>query len=431
MSFAVIGLSHRTAPVEVRERFTFSSKEVPAALVDALRDDAVREVVLLSTCNRTELYLLLSDPEHSLLGAADLLIEHAGPLPQAPETYLYTRRGADVVRHLYRVTAGLDSMVLGEVQIQGQVREGYEIARGLSGERQAVRSIFNRLFQSALSVGGRVRTDTRLSEGAASIPSVGVELAKKIFGSLSGKRGMVLGAGEMSELTARTLVDEGLSAPIVASRSYEKAQVLAESIGGEAIPYSELWNRLEGVDILITSTSAPHPVITAEEFRRAMPRLRKSLLIVDISVPRDVEPEVGQLRNVFLYSIDDLEQIVKANHERRRDEIPKAEEIIAEAVDEFWRWRAGLKAVPIIKELRGRAELVRRAEFEKAISRFGNITPEDRERIERLTRSMLQKLLHEPTARLRKAAENGSDLDLLAAIRYLLGPKDDGEEGED
>ncbi len=429
MSLALVGLSHHTAPVEIRERFAFSPGDLPSALTRVLEDDGYLEAALISTCNRTELYLHLRSPDASLKHAVTVLTEHAGELPQPPETYLYVRRDADVVRHLYRVTAGLDSMVLGEVQIQGQVRDAYEAARGLSGERQAVRAVFNRLFQSALSVGGRVRTETGLSEGAASIPSAAVELAKKIFGSLRGRSGMVLGAGEMGELTARTLVDEGLESPIVASRSLEKAERLAAAIGGRAIPYSDFWNRLSDVDILITSTAAPHPVMTVEEFQRSLPqRPRKSLLIVDISVPRDVEPGIAELPNVFLYSIDDLEQIVEASYERRRSEVPAAERIVEKSVNSFWHWRQGLDAVPLIKELRERAEQVRRAELEKAIAQFRDLSPEDRERIDRLTRSLLQKLLHEPTTRLRRAAENGGDLDVLAAIRFLMGPVDDGKK---
>lgn len=429
MTFLVVGLNHRTAPIDVRERFMFDHNEVPAALARVLADDAVREAALLSTCNRTEFYFHLDDSEAGLREAVSVFADHAGELPQQLESYLYVRRGADAVRHLYRVASGLDSMVLGEVQIQGQVREAYEAARGLSGDRRAVRAIFNRLFQSALSVGGRVRTETHISEGAASVPSAAVDLATKIFGSLRGRSGMVLGTGEMGRLTARTLVDEGLDHLFVISRRRERAEQLAADMGGRAIPYPKLWDRLANVDILVTCSGAPHAVITREEVERATHRQkRRPLLIVDISVPRDVEAAVGDLPNVFLYSIDDLEQIVTANCARRQEEVPAAERIVDRAVDDFWRWHAGLRAVPIIKELRERAERVRQAELDRAIAQFSDLSPQDRERIDRLTRSMLHKLLHEPTTRLRKAAENGSDLDILAALRFLLGPGEHGEE---
>ena len=326
MTFLVVGLNHRTAPIDVRERFMFDHNEVPAALARVLADDAVREAALLSTCNRTEFYFHLDDPEAGLREAVSVFADHAGELPQPPESYLYVRRGADSVRHLYRVASGLDSMVLGEVQIQGQVREAYEAARGLSGDRRAVRAIFNRLFQSALSVGGRVRTETQLSEGAASVPSAAVDLATKIFGSLRGRSGMVLGTGEMGRLTARTLVDEGLDHLFVISRRRERAEQLAADMGGRAIPYPKLWDRLPNVDIFVTCSGAPHAVITREEVERATRRQkRRPLLIVDISVPRDVEAAVGDLPNVFLYSIDDLEQIVTANCARRQEEVPAAE----------------------------------------------------------------------------------------------------------
>lgn len=430
MPFAVVGLSHRTAPIEVREKFAFSATEVPDALTHVLESRGVAEAALISTCNRTELYLHLADADVAIPYAIETLAQHADGLPKPAERYLYVRRGREAVGHLYRVVSGLDSMVLGEVQVQGQVREAYDTARSLTGRRQAVRAVFNRLFQSALSVGGRVRTETRLSEGAASVPSASVDLAKKIFGSLRGRRGMVLGAGDMGELTLECLVGEGVASVMVASRNMMRAQKVAEKFGGASVPFSDFWDVLPQMDIVVTSTAAPHAMITLEDFRRRMPsKLKSPLFIIDIAIPRDVEPGVGDLPNVFLYTIDDLQHIVTTNVERRKAEIPRAEAIVRDEVDKFWRWYSGLRAVPFIKQLRQRAEDMRREELERTLGRLEHLSEADVKRVDRLTRDLLQKLLHKPTARMRAAAEDGREHDILEAARYLFGiDEDKGEE---
>ncbi len=431
MPFEVVGLNHRTAPIEVRERFAFAATEVPDALAHVLESDAIAEAVLLTTCNRTEFYLHPGDSERSISVVTATLDAQAAGLPKPTERYLYVKRGREVVDHLYRVVSGLDSMVLGEVQIQGQVRDAYEVARSLTGRRQAVRAVFNRLFQSALSVGGRVRNETRLSEGAASVPSAAVELARKIFGSLRGRRGMVIGAGDMGELTLQCLVDEGVTSVMVASRNLVRARKVAEKFGGATVPYADFWERLPEMDIVITSTAAPHAMITLEEFRRRMPaKLKSPLFIIDIAIPRDVEPAIGELPNVFVYSIDDLQHIVTSNYERRKAEIPKAESIIAEEVENFWRWYAGLRAVPFIRQLREQAEGMRQDELQRTMSQLSHLSSDDRERVERLTRSLLQKVLHQPTARIRAAAEDGREHDILEAVRYLFGLEEENS-GDD
>lgn len=431
MPFAVVGLNHRTAPIEIRERFAFASTEVTDALAHVLEGKGVAEAALISTCNRTEFYLHLTDPDEAILRVIKTLAAQAGELPKPAERYLYIKHGPEAVEHLFRVSSGLDSMVLGEVQVQGQVRDAYEAARGLTGTRQAVRAVFNRLFQSALSVGGRVRNETRLSEGAASIASAAVELARKIFGSLGGRRGMVLGAGDMGELTLQCLVDEGVASVMVASRNMVRAQRVAEKYGGESVPFADFWNWLPETDILITSTAAPHAMITLEEFRRRMPgKLKSPLFVVDIAIPRDVEPAIGDLPNVFLYSIDDLEHIVTANFERRKAELPKAETIIDEEVGKFWRWYSGLRAVPFIRHLREQAETVRQTELDRALSQLNHLSEADRRRVERLSRDLLKKLLHQPTSRMRAAAEDGREHDILETARFLFGIEEDGA-GED
>ncbi len=325
MPFAVVGLNHRTAPVDIRERFAFSATEITDVLAHVLETDAIIEVVLVSTCNRTEFYLHVKDADRAIPWVVETLARQAGGLPKPAERYLYVKRDSEAIQHLFAVVSGLDSMVLGEAQIQGQIRDAYEAARGLTGQRQAVRAVFNRLFQTALSVGGRVRTETRLAEGAASIPSAAVELARKIFGTMRGRRGMVIGAGDMGELTLQCLVDEGVTSVLVASRNMVRAQKVAERFHGSSVAFADFWESLPDMDIVITSTAAPHAMITLDEFQRRMPKKLKSpLFIVDIAIPRDVDPRIGELANVFLYSIDDLQHIVTANQERREAEIPRA-----------------------------------------------------------------------------------------------------------
>jgi glutamyl-tRNA reductase len=422
MSIAVVGVSHRTAPVEVRERFAFAGSELAETLLRVAGDDAVREAVLLSTCNRTELYFSAAEPEAGEWLARRLIAERGEGTPDANFHYLYQRRDRAAAEHLFRVAAGLDSMVVGEPQIQGQVREAYLAACAVAGDRGAVvGATLNRLFQTALNVGGRVRSETGLGIGAASISSAAVDLSKKIFGSLRGRKALVLGAGEMSEVTLECLRSEGVNSCLVANRTHRRAQELAARWGGRAVEWHELGQALHGVDIVICSTAAPHPVLTRHEFRRVLPGgAPRPLCIIDIAIPRDVEAEVGEEQNVFLYNIDDLQQIVEDNLGRRRDELPRAEEIVTQGVEEFWGWYAGLEVVPTIRELRERSEALRQAEVEKALRRLAHLPEEDRQAIEGLTRSLLNKLLHAPTVRLREAAGNGRGTHALDTLRYLF-----------
>jgi glutamyl-tRNA reductase len=419
VALIVAGLSHHTAPIDARERCVVSPQDVGEVL-DAFRAaSAAREAVLLSTCNRTEFYIVESDTEAAdavwtMLSAR--LGDDATPLG-------YVRRDREAVRHLMRVTAGLDAMVLGEAQIQGQVRDAWELSRARSGP------VLNRLFQTSLSVGGRVRTETTIGRGAASVSSAAVRLAKKIFGTLAGRRAMILGAGEMAELALECLIDEGVRAALVANRTFERAEALAKRHGAEAIHYDDCWNSLGSVDLLLCSTAAPHPVVTPEELAPGLAaRGGRPLCILDIALPRDVHPAVGELENVFLYDLDDLRAVVAANLEQRRAELPSAEELINSEVEKFWQWLAGLAAVPVVTDVRARAEAMRVEELSHAWRRLGDLTPEQREAIEHLSRSLMNKFLHEPSVRLRAAAANGRGLGIVDAARYLFAvetPLDD------
>lgn len=432
MPIAVIGANHRSAPIEVRERFAIGRSETPSVLANLVDTGVSREAVLLSTCNRTELYVSLADLDRGDAAFRDVLAGRLGTAPETLSGYLYLHRDRSAVEHLYRVAAGLDSMVLGEPQIQGQVKEAYHLAqetRGVSGP--VVGTTLNRLFQNAFSVGARVRTETELGLGAASVSTAAVELTKKIFGSLRGRNALVLGAGEMSEITLELLRDEGVRSWVVTNRTYDRAVDLATRWGGRAVAWEELGSALPGAEIVICSTSAPHPVLTLERFRAALPRrLSRPMCIVDIAIPRDVDPRVGAEPNVFLYNVDDLRQIVDASLDRRRAEIPHAETIIANGVEDFWNWHASLAVVPTIRDLRERGESVRQAEVERALRRLEHLPPEDRQAIEAMTRSMLNKLLHSPTVRLREAAGNGRGTSVLDAVRYLFELDRDPEELE-
>jgi glutamyl-tRNA reductase len=432
MPIAVLGANHRSAPIEVRERFAMGRTEAPAVLADLVDAGAVAEAVLLSTCNRTELYMSLADLNRGDSAFRAILADRLEIPVERLSGYLYLHRDRAAAHHLFRVSSGLDSMVLGEPQIQGQVREAYQLAqetRGLAGP--VVGSTLNRLFQTALSVGGRVRSETELGLGAASVSTAAVELAKKIFGSLRGRNALVMGAGEMSELTLECLRNEGVRSWVVTNRTYARATDLVERFGGRALPWEELGKALPGADIVICSTSAPHPVLTLDRFRAAVPKgAPRPLCIIDIAMPRDVDTRVGEEPNVFLYNIDDLRQIVDSSLERRRAEIPRAEDIIDQGVEEFWGWYSSLAVVPTIRDLRSRSEHVRRLEVEKTLRRLSHLAAEDQQAIDALTRSLLNKLLHTPTVRLREAAGNGRGTSVLDSVRYLFELDREGEPVE-
>lgn len=433
MPIAVIGANHRTAPIEVRECFAFGQTEAPAVLAGFVDAGHAEEAVLLSTCNRTELYVSTGDLRRVEAEFRSVLADRLDASAESLSAYLYLHRDRSAVRHLYRVAAGLDSMVLGEPQIQGQVREAYQQSQSVRGvEGPVVGAVLNRLFQTALSAGGRVRTETEVGLGAASISTAAVELAKKIFGSLRGRRALVVGAGEMSEVTLECLRAEGVRSALVTNRTYARAVELAEKWGGRAIPWDELETTLPDADIVIFSTAAPHPVLSLTKFRRALPKgSSRPLCIIDIAIPRDVDPLVGDEPNLFLYNIDDLKQIVDDSLEKRQAEIPLADSIVDEEVQTYWSWYSSLAVVPTIRTLRERGEAMRQVELEKALKRLAHLPAEDRQAIDSLTRSILNKLLHAPTVRLREAAGNGRGTAILDSARYLFELEDEGIVAEE
>jgi glutamyl-tRNA reductase len=412
MALIVVGINHRGASLDIRERIAYASSEVGKALTELREASSAREIVLLSTCNRTELYFAESETDAVPAAWAAL----SARLGSDASGFGYVRRDRDAVTHLFRVASGLDSMVLGEAQIHGQVRDAWEACRAHSGP------ILNRLFQTSLLVAGRVRNDTSVARGAASVSSASVQLAKQIFGALGGKRAMVLGAGEMAELALECLHDQGVRTSIVANRTHERAVELAERYGAVAMHYDECWNALADVDVLVCSTAAPHAVVFVDHVKPALAsRGDRPLCILDIALPRDVDPSVAELDNVFLYNLDDLQAVVTSNLERRRAELPTAEQLIDGEVVKYWDWVAGLAAVPVLTAMRERMEEVRHREVADAMRRLRHLPPEERAVVEELSKSLMNKFLHEPTVRLRAAASNGRGLGVVDTVRYLFG----------
>jgi glutamyl-tRNA reductase len=412
VALIVVGLSHRGASVEVREKVAFSVAEARAALSRLGEMTPVRESVVLSTCNRTEFYLVEGEGD-AAQAVWQLMSERAGGDVSG---HGYVLRDREAVSHLFSVAAGLDSMVLGEAQIHGQVRDAWEHSRAQSG------AVLNRVFQTALQVSGRIRSETSIARGAASVSSAAVQLSKQIFGSLSGRRAMVLGAGEMAELALECLAGEGVRTAIVANRTFERATEVAARHGATAMHYDDCWSQLAQVDLLLCSTAAPHPIVLIDHIRPSLDaRGDRPLCVLDIALPRDVDPAVGELDNVFLYNIDDLQAVIASSLERRRSHLPTAEQLIAAETERYWEWLAGLEAVPVVTQFRSRMDSLREQEVSDALKKLSHLSAEDREAIERLSRSMMNKFMHEPSVRLKAAAANGRGLGIVDAARYLFG----------
>jgi glutamyl-tRNA reductase len=427
-TITIVGLSHRTAPLEIRERFVIEGDAAGEAL-RGLASAGCDEAVLLSTCNRTELYLRADSHANARSLAVRFLSGHAGINETDTDSYVYQLFDEQAITHLFRVVGSLDSMVVGEAQIQGQVRAAYELAR-----REGVLTgpVMPRLFETALRVGGRIRSETRLGTGAASIPSAALELGRKIFGSLQGRTALVIGAGEMSELTIKCLRAEGVTDISVMNRTEERAHELAATLSARAIAVADLPDALRDADIVVTATSAPHVILSRDQVARAIGSRDRPLLILDIALPRDVDPAVSEIENVFLYDIDDLSQLVEGNLRKRHSEIDAAQAIVDAEALEFQDWCRGREVVPVIRELRGWAEEVREAELARALRGMKHLRPEDQAAIEALTRQLMAKMLHAPMTRLRQAAASGSDHDVVEAARFLFGLDDAPvERGED
>jgi glutamyl-tRNA reductase len=420
----VTGISHKTAPLELRERLALeagAALELERALLE--RGGAC-EAVALSTCNRTELYMFARDSLSARQAAVDLLAAHAGvpPAELAPSTYSHS--GEAAIAHLFRVTSSLDSMVLGEYQIVAQLKDAYQMAC----EGGATSVVFNRLFRRALEVGKRVRTETAIGEKPVSVSSAAVELAEQVFGRLKDHPVLIVGAGETGELTATHLRAHGVQRILVSNRTFAAAEDMARRVGGRAVPFEDLEGHLAAADIVISSTSAPHYVVTRERVERAMRKRRgRPLFFIDIAVPRDLEPAIGQLDGAFLYDIDDLEQVVARNRAEREREAAKASEVIvAEELEEVNGWLRTLDVVPTIATLREAVEQIRASELQRLGGRLADLDDDQRAQVELLTSSIVNKILHLPTVTMKEVAGRDECYLYVDAVRTLFGLNGNG-----
>lgn len=403
MRLFAVGLSHRTAPVELRERVDFSRLGAADALTALAGRGLTGERVVLSTCNRAEIYAVAGPEGPDAIGRF-FAEYHDLPLTDLAD-HLYVRRGADVARHLFRVAAGLDSLVVGEPQILGQVKAAYASA----SDHGCTAAVINRLFHSAFGVGKRVRRETGLSEGAVSVSYAAIALARKIFGDLAELNVVVLGAGGMAKLTAVHLKAQGVRELTMVSRTFSAAEGLARELSGRAVPWADLDQALATADIVITATGATEPILafpTVEGVMRSRPP--RPLFIIDIAMPRDVDPAVGDLEQVFLYNIDDLQGIVRDNLTRRSGELARAEAIVEEEVDRFMAWMQSREVLPTVIALRERFESIRRSEIARLEPKLAALPPEARVRLDEITRLMVEKLLLTPTEQLKSVRDPGT-----------------------
>jgi glutamyl-tRNA reductase len=413
----LIGLNHKTAPVEIRECLAFSESDARCAMAELCADPSIDEAMLFSTCNRVELLLYAEEPAAAVAAAKKFLAATKQmPLSQF-EQALYLHTGQEAVRHLFRVAASLDSMVLGEPQILGQVKAAYRMAT----EQKSSGVILNRLLHRTFFVAKRIRTETGIGGHAVSISYAATELARKIFGDLNGRRVLLIGAGEMAELAVEHLVRHHADHIIVANRTFERAVALSSQYRGTAIRMEELTSYLSQVDIIISSTGAPDYVLRAADVKGIMrDRRNRPLFFIDIAVPRDIDPKINAINNVYVYDIDDLNAVIHENVEDRRREAIRAERIVDEAVIQFGRWFENLGVIPTIKALHAKVRAVIEAEINKTVGQMAHLNDQDRRAVERMTDAMVNKILHDPTHYLKSEGCRGNRAHSLDVARKLF-----------
>jgi glutamyl-tRNA reductase len=414
MRFQVAGLNHKTAPVELRERLAIGPDALSETTRALLARPGVQEAMILSTCNRVELLVSHNGREPQL---PEFLAEHFRLDRGMLEPHLYRYQDEEAVRHMFRVAASLDSMVVGEAQILGQVKHSWNLARELG----AVKGPLDKLLQGAFTAAKRVRTETEIGSSSVSIASVAVDLARRIFGSLEGKKILIVGAGKMSELAARHLMQHGADSIMVANRTYDRALRLAEQFLGAAIRFEDLFTRAHEADIVITSTGAGHPIIGVEQAQAILHRRKgQPVFVIDIAVPRDVDPQVNRLEGMFLYDIDDLQQVAASNLVDRGHEAAKAEAIIAEETERFRRRIRTIDIAPVLVDVQGTAEELRQSELHRQRGLLQGLTREQQEAVEAITRGLMNKFMHMPLQALKAAARDG-DAAALETIRAMFG----------
>ncbi len=415
-----LGISHKTAPVALRERLAFTEAQACEFAESAIATPEVREAIVICTCNRTEVYLVVGDSVRAEGDVLGLLAQRAEIHPTELAEAIYSPRNCDAARQLYRVTAGLESMIVGEAEIQGQVRRAHEAAlrAGVTGP------LSNRLFAAALSTGKRVRSETAIGAGRASIPSVAVDLALSVLGELERRHVVILGAGETSELTARALAEQGAGTIFVANRHADRALHLAQRFGGSVVGLDGLPEQLTRADIVLSSTASPHPIVGREELAEVMrQRGGRALLLIDIAVPRDIDPGCAELEGVSLYDIDDLQAVLARNLDTRASEVPRAQEIVEEEILRFARWLGQLDVLPTVSALREHGAALVEQVIAENDGRWESASPRDLARVEAIARAVSSRLLHEPTIRLRTHGERGHAS--IELVRELFGLSDD------
>jgi len=418
MRFQLIGVNHKTAPVEVRERLAIPESRLPEACKRLAEHPSIAEGMIVSTCNRVE---FLANMKNGTGDLREFLREYFAVDPGQFENHLYEFREADAVRHVFRVASSLDSMVVGEPQILGQVKEAYATARAVG----AVRAQLDQLLTRAFAVAKRVRTETAVGSSSVSVASVAVELAEKIFGNLSGKSVYLVGAGKMSELAARHLLAHGASSIFVANRTYDRAIRLAQKFQGQAIEFTRLYDTCERADIVITSTGSPHFIFKREHGERFMARRRnRPMFFIDIAVPRDVDPELNKLDGIFVYDIDDLQQAVTSHVADRKKEAEKAEAIVNGEVEKFRARLLTLDVVPTIVSLQDHLETIRQAEIDRVRGRLGTMTTDQELAVEALSRGIINKIMHTPISTLKTAARDPESTTVVELVRRLFNLQD-------
>lgn len=419
MQLSLVGISHHTAPVEVRERLHFPEKEIPVALRSLAERPGIAEALIFSTCNRVEVLARLEDGVEAMPVLADFLAKARRVALSTFRPHLYHRSQRDAVRHLFRVAASLDSMVIGEPQVLGQVKAAYAVARAVG----TVGGILDEVLTRAFAVAKKVRRETGVGTAAVSVSYAAVELARKIFGSLEGKNVFVIGAGKMSELAARHLLRSGARAIFVANRTYARAQEMAAQWGGRAIQFDNLLGYVSQADIILSSTGCPHYIIRKQHAARFLAeRKNRPMFFIDIAVPRDIDPELNTLDNIFLYNIDDLQEVVAANLRERQREAVRAEEIVEREVDRLLARLKTLELTPTLVALQEKLHGLRRQELARA--RLGGLTPEQQAAVEEMTRGLVNKILHMPLTQLKRVAREPDGLKLVEFIRKTFQLKD-------
>ena len=424
MNILVVGLNHKTAPIEVREKIAFGGPKLEEAINILRKSNAVKENIILSTCNRVEIYAGVSDIDSGTESIKNFISGFHNVPRDLLDKSLYLHSGTDAIRHMYRVASSLDSMVVGEPQILGQLKDAYDEALKL----KSTGVVLNKLMRKSVSVAKRIRTETKIAESAVSISFAAVELAKKIFDDLPTKSFMLLGAGEMAELAARNLINSGVRDVLITNRTIARAEELALDFHGKVVPFENFIHELIHTDIVICSTGAPHYILLKDQVHRTMKeRKQKPMFIIDISVPRNIDPQINDLDNVYLYDVDSLQGIVDTNVQERAKEAEKAEKIVDEEIGSFLKWHASLAATPTVVALRNKAEEIRKTEFEKTIKKLGPMEEEKIKAIEYLTVSIVNKLIHPPTVALK--SDNNDKEAMMDVIQKLF--QLETEKGED